>query len=618
MRLNRVFSAWNRERLGLTMIMASLAVIAVTVFLLFFYQQKDEEAHVRDQGTNLARVLSRLPIEQLVPAPNQQSVLAVLKHSYTDTNFAYLAIVDTKGNPLTEISSPGVILPQEPLPSEPTSWLGERQLALGSNGRKIYEFHAPVFDQGRIAGHIRLGYFRPGLGLKTGQIPYIASFALLIFLLTPIFYFLVRREIRPLQRVNSQIDNLVEKAHLSRVEVAATGELCEFMDRFGQFIDSAQNRIQQLETDRSGLVTSTKLIDYKRTRIESVLHSLPDSVMVLDESGCVSLLNTKLAALLGVRPEEVIGKKPLDWCKDHNIIEFLASYAGKSFRSFNSDSIEFSPADSPDKTIVVTTYPLFSPKNSSQLLGTLVLFRDTTAEKVTKQSSAEFIAHVAHELKTPLNIISMYSETLQSETGRTEAFMVEAANVIHDESERVSMLINNILNITKIEMGSMGIERKRVKLRDLLVDAFEACARSGKSENVEFKIDLPKQLSAVAADKDLLRIAINNLLTNAIKYNRPGGTVELSAEESATSVLIHVRDNGVGITEEEQDKIFDKFYRSERDAIRAKSGHGLGLPLAREIILLHHGSLEVTSEPGEGSEFTIVIAKETELLQQAV
>jgi signal transduction histidine kinase len=196
--------------------------------------------------------------------------------------------------------------------------------------------------------------------------------------------------------------------------------------------------------------------------------------------------------------------------------------------------------------------------------------------------------------------------------------MVEAANVIHDESERVSMLINNILNITKIEMGSMGIERKRVKLRDLLVDAFEACARSGKSENVEFKIDLPKQLSAVAADKDLLRIAINNLLTNAIKYNRPGGTVELSAEESATSVLIHVRDNGVGITEEEQDKIFDKFYRSERDAIRAKSGHGLGLPLAREIILLHHGSLEVTSEPGEGSEFTIVIAKETELLQQAV
>ncbi len=618
MRLNKVFSAWNRERLGLTMIMASLAVIAVTVFLLFFYQQKNEEAHIRDQGTNLVRVLSRLPLEQLVPAPNQQSAFSVLKHSYTDTDFAYLAIVDTTGTPLTEISSPGVILPREPLPSDPTSWLGERQLALGSSGREIHEFHAPVFDRGRIAGHIRLGYFRPGIGLKTGQIPYFATFALFIFLLTPIFYFLVRREIRPLQRVNSQLDNLVEKAHLSRVEVAATGELCEFMNRFGQFIDSAQKRIQQLETDRSGLVTSTKLIDYKRTRIESVLHSLPDSVMVLDESGCISLLNTKLAALLGVRPEEVLGKKPLEWCKEQHIIEFLANYAGKSFRSFSSDSIEFSPADSPEKTIVVTPYPLFSPKNSSQLLGTLVLFRDITAEKIAKQGSAEFIAHVAHELKTPLNIISMYSETLQNESGRTEAFMVEAANVIHDESERVSMLINNILNITKIEMGSMGIERKRVKLRGLLEDAFEACARSGKNEDIEFKLDLPRELSSVAADKDLLRIAINNLLTNAIKYNHPGGTVELSAEETATSVLIHIRDNGVGITEEEQDRIFDKFYRSERDAIRAKSGHGLGLPLAREIILLHHGSLEVTSEPDEGAEFTIEIAKETDLLQQAV
>jgi PAS domain S-box-containing protein len=618
MALNRVFSAWNKERLGLTMIMATLAVIAVTILLLFVYQQKNEEAHIRDQGTNLARLLSRLPYAQLVPGQGQQSALSVLKHSYTDTDFAYLSVVDTRGKPLAEISSPGVIVPKAPLSSDPTNWLGERELELAANGRTVYEFHAPVFDLGRIAGHIRLGYFKPGLGLKHGQIPFVATFALVIFLLTPIFYFLLRRETRPLQQVNSRMDKLIEKAHLSRVEVAATGELREFMGRFGQFVDSAQNRILKLESDRSGLVTSTKLIDYKRTRIEAVLHSLPDSVMVLDESGCVSLLNDKLAALLGIAPEEALGKKPLEWCKQQMIIEFLAGYAGKSFRSFSADSIEFSPTESPGKTIQLTPYPLFSPKNPAQILGTLVLFRDITAEKIARQSGAEFIAHVAHELKTPLNIIAMYSETLQSETGRTEAFMVEAANVIHDESERVSMLINNILNITKIEMGSMGIERKRVKLRDLLVDAFEACARSGKSENIEFKLDLPKELSHVAADKDLLRIAINNLLTNAIKYNRPGGTVELAAVETATSVLIHVRDNGIGITEDEQGRIFDKFYRSERDAIRNKSGHGLGLPLAREIIHLHHGSIEVTSEPGTGTEFTIVIAKETDLLQQAV
>ena len=618
MRLNKVFSAWNKERLGLTMIIASLAVIAVTVFLLFFYQQKNEIAHIRDQGTNLARVLSRLPYEQLVPDQGQQSALSVLKHGYTDTDFAYLTVVDTSGRPLTEISSPGVIVPRAPLPSDPTSWLGERDLSLGSSGRVVHEFHAPVFDTGRIAGHIRLGYFSPGFGLKPGQIPYFATFALLIFLLTPIFYFLLRREIRPLQQVNSQMDILIEKAHLAKVEVAATGELREFMDRFGQVIDSARTRIQQLETDHSGLVTTTKLIDYKRTRIESVLHSLPDSIMVLDESGSVGMLNAKLAALLGVRPAEVLGKKPLEWCKDQNIVEFLAGYAGKSFRSFSTDSIEFSPADAPEKTIVVTPYPLFSPKTASQLLGTLVLFRDISAEKVARQSSGEFIAHVAHELKTPLNIIAMYSETLQSEAGRAEEFMIEAANVIHDESERVSMLINNILNITKIEMGSMGIERKRVKLRDLLEDAFKDCARVGKSENLEFRLDLPRELSAVAADKELLRIAINNLLTNAIKYNRAGGTVELAAEETATSVLIHIRDNGVGITAEEQERIFDKFYRSERDDIRAKSGHGLGLSLAREIILLHHGSLEVTSKPGEGTEFTIEITKESDLLQQAV
>jgi signal transduction histidine kinase len=124
-------------------------------------------------------------------------------------------------------------------------------------------------------------------------------------------------------------------------------------------------------------------------------------------------------------------------------------------------------------------------------------------------------------------------------------------------------------------------------------------------------------MSSVSVDKDLLRVAVNNLLTNAIKYNKPGGRVTLSADESEQEISIRVRDTGIGIAPAEQQRIFDKFYRSEEESVRLQSGHGLGLALAREIVLLHHGTLSVESTPGEGTEFTIELNKETHFLKQA-
>ena len=162
------------------------------------------------------------------------------------------------------------------------------------------------------------------------------------------------------------------------------------------------------------------------------------------------------------------------------------------------------------------------------------------------------------------------------------------------------------------------MERQRIKLHDLLKDAFATVSRDGRGKDLNFHLDLPKEISALWVDKDLMRIAINNLLTNAIKYNREGGTVSLVAEETEGVVRIAVRDTGVGIAPEDQQRIFDKFYRSERDEIREKSGHGLGLSLAREIVQLHHGTLTLHSELGEGTEFVIEFNKQAGLLKEAV
>jgi PAS domain S-box-containing protein len=347
------------------------------------------------------------------------------------------------------------------------------------------------------------------------------------------------------------------------------------------------------------------------------VQSLPDAVMVLDETGNACFANVRFSSLLGVSVEDVIEKQPSEWCPNQEMATYLTSCSRRASRNATFNVKEFELDVTPKKDIAVMPYPLFSLRDPSHVLGTLVLIRDVTEQNLVKDGSGAFIAQVSHELKSPLNVISMYCETLQGGEDVTAEFYVEAANVIKDETERMTMLINNTLNLTKIEMGSININRSRVKLKELLQDAFDTCMRSDQAGDLEFKLDLPSELGPVAVDKELMRIAINNLLTNAVKYSNPGGVVSLSAEETDFSVRISVKDTGIGIESGELDRIFEKFYRSGSSEARKRVGHGMGLALAKEIVQLHQGVISVNSMPGKGSNFTIEFNKEADLLKLA-
>lgn len=609
---------WKNERLGLIMIAASLFVIALVITLLFQYQQESREEQIKAQGVSLTRLLSGMPMAQLVPSKGKTGMLQVMRYSQDNPDFLYGVVVDAQGNLLSEASVSGTIIPNAPLSPEPSSWLGERVLSHSTDGRDITEFHAPLIVDGNLAGYVRLGFIKPGFGLSRRQLPFFATLALPIFLLTTLFYFLVRREIKPLSKMNNAIENIIDRGNFQKVEIEATGDLADFMQRFNNFIELAGGRINDLESHQLDLQTSTKLLSYKRERIETVLQSFPDGVAVLDEAGVISFANNKLISLLGISSEDMLGKKPRECFNNPDILTFLSKYEGKVVAGYSSESITFEPENAKDKKIEVRVYPLFSPKDKSTVFGSLVVFRDVTQESLAKTSRGEFVAHIAHELKTPLNVLSMYSEALQGEDGKEEKFRIEAVNVIHDEVERLSTLISNLLSITKFEMGSMHIDRTRVKLRSLLQDAFDNVSRSGRSEGINFKLDLPSEISSVSVDKDLLRIAINNLLTNAIKYNISEGSVTLTAEETDDRIFIRVKDTGIGISEEDKIRIFEKFYRSEDEEVRNRTGHGLGLALANDIIQLHHGTLSVNSTPGEGSEFIIEFIKDASWIDKAI
>lgn len=598
------------------MIGASLLVIVSIVFLLLFHDARQQERAARDQGIDLVRALSQAGYDALVTPPARLDVMAIVREGLNNDAFAYLTVSNLAGGVQREFVAPGVIVPEVGVADLSTSMIEERHVVNDASGTRFLEFHAPLLSGRQVAGFLRLGY-REASVLQIGELPFFATMALTVFLLTPLFYFMLKVEVDPLKRANEQLGALLAKDGENSTATPSLA-LPDMAERFKSFADVARERIDDLEGQRDELQTSLKLAAYQRARTESLLQSLPEGVLVLDETGVVRFANERTATLLRVPLESIIGLRPAEWCERTDVVAFLARYEGRLVQGHHAETFDMTHSGTAQRWVAATALPLMSRSDRAQIYGTMVVFRDVTAEHLARQGSSEFVAQVAHELKTPINTIAMYSESLQGGEGDSAEFRIEAANVIHDEVERLSTLISDMLSITRLEIGAMNIERSRVKLHDLLKDAFDTVARGARGSDLSFRIEVPREISAVAADKNLLRIAINNLLTNAVKYNRPGGTVILTAEETDDSIRITVRDTGVGITPEDKERIFDKFYRSDRPEVRAKSGHGLGLSLAREIVQLHHGAMTVNSVIGQGSEFVMEFAKEKGLIRQAV
>ncbi len=569
--------------------------------------------HAREQAAGAVELLAALPYARVTADPAGGPLGALLEGPLGE-RLRYVVVTDTAGATVLRLGPWQGAVPDLAQPAGSGSDSGARRLEPPGHPGPVTEFHAPLRHAGgALAGHLRVGIARSILDSAMAMLPVLAA-ACAVLLLPFLWLVAVRRRLVPVEAAAERLARILEAAGAD--PTAAPPD--DLAGRIRHFADTARERLARLEEERTRTLTASRVLAYQKAKADAVMHALPEGVLVLDETGTASFANAKIEVLLGVKADEVLGRKPHEWCAHAEVLALLPRAEQGSARRYRTEVVKLGATTNDPRWVAVSVLPLFSPKESGVVLGTLAVFRDVTAEHLARRQGEEFISQVSHELKTPLNVLSMYSEMLQGEDGRSETFQVEAANVIHDEVERMSTLIGNMLSIARIETGSMGLERKRVRLRELLQDAFDTVRRSGRGEGLEFRAELPHDLSAVAVDKDLMRVAVNNLLTNAIKYNRPGGRVILSAEESPERILIRVSDTGLGIAAEDRTRVFDKFFRSDERAVREQGGHGLGLSLVREIIALHQGEITVESTPGRGSEFTIALNKTPALVQEGI
>lgn len=607
----------KNDRFGLLLIAGSIVVTALIVGLFHAHQLRLHQEKVRVLGVSLARALSSAELSHLVKDRRGSSLMNALVNLQRSDDYAYAVLEAKSGERLFEIVSPGTIVPAAPLPSsDPSAWFGEQPLTSPGDRREIRDFFAPVLEQGELAGFVRVGFFaKPQSLILDGNMSYLALLALPVFLLTGLSYFVIQREVRPLARLTTRLDEAQQSYGVMPAQTGPLVELRDFIQRFDRFIELVQTRVRDAEKERLEAQTSNRLLAYKQEKISTVLESLPEAVLVVDEASKATYANSKLETLLGVTQQDVVGEPAQNWCKQAEVMELLTRIRQRTTPLLQTAKAEYSPKESPDRRISVSAYPLFSPRDETALLGTLIVLREITEEYHALKAGAQFVSQVSHELKTPLSNIMANSELLRDYAGLEETERVSAVNVIHAETERATALINNLLNISKIESGTLPIERVRVRMSELLSDACGSMNGPARSKQVSLQLQLPPDLGTARVDKGLFRIAIDNLISNAVKYSKPGGSVTISAEMSDDlQMRIKVRDQGIGISTADCEKVFEKYYRSTDPEAASRGGHGLGLFLARQIVQLHHGTITVSSEVGKGTEFVIEFPVQTQQL----
>jgi signal transduction histidine kinase len=241
------------------------------------------------------------------------------------------------------------------------------------------------------------------------------------------------------------------------------------------------------------------------------------------------------------------------------------------------------------------------------LIGIVVMVRAVIHESEISRMKSEFVSNVSHELKTPLALIRLFGETLESGIVSDEKKRQEFYSIIRKESERLTHLINNVLDFSRMDTGVKEYNFKEADLIEVVRSTLEAYKFHIRDDGFKIESELPDESITLKIDKDAISQVLLNLLNNAVKYSEERKYIQVKVCKNSISTLISVTDHGVGIPKEELKKIFNKFYRVSTAKTRETRGTGLGLTLAKHIIEAHSGTIEVESEVGNGSKFTISI-----------
>ncbi len=333
------------------------------------------------------------------------------------------------------------------------------------------------------------------------------------------------------------------------------------------------------------------------------LESLSDPVLLLDGQGQLTVANSAARRVLALAPEMEL-PVPIDQLDEPWLTRLWQSLRQRRVPGTVSCELQREVAGAPRWYEAAAT-SFGTPEAPEEFAAWSVILHDHTPLKTVQQRHAEFVSAVSHEMKAPLAGIRAYTEMLLDGEAEDPDTLEEFLRVIDSQADRLRRLIENLLNLARIEAGVVQVEKKVVPLNEVLEEAVRVLKPTAEEKSIQLRSELSPLCLRVLGDRDQLLQAAINLVSNAIKYTPQGGWVVVRSRSRDDRVQFEVEDSGVGMTAEEVERVFDKFYRIKKNNHMA-SGTGLGLPLAKSIIRdLHGGEIRVESNPGQGSLFIV-------------
>lgn len=569
-----------------------LAAIVVTSVVSFRMLAQNHEQNEYQKLLSAARLAD----EQLrLGATPQQAGNAVLRAFQDNEGSIRVTIIDRQGKVLSETAADAEPVNHENRP-EIRQAFASSSYALSS--RKSTSLNATLLYVALyVAGQdvvvrtaMPLSAVRSGMTAALMRIVGVLIASLLILaLLARVF---VGRIIRPLEELNASAQAMAAGQYDVRVHqlLEDSNEITSLGTAFNTMAEQLERTVHDLEE--------------RNARLDVILDTMADPLLAVSAEGNVTFMNGQARQIFGRGPESHGTAVPL----------MLITHSGESeelARQAIRDRTRLRAELTLRGEMGLSTFQVIaSPILARGLEGVIMTFHDMTEVRRLQKMRSDFVANVTHELRTPLTSIRGFIETLRNGAIRNPSVADRFLEIIDIESERLHQLITDILALSEIEELKEDRETEMFDLNALIDDVADLLDDLAAEHKVTIVVDHDENALPVRASRDRLKQVLINLIDNAVKYSRPGGRVEVWAvrQPEDRRIRLTVHDDGVGIDAEHQARIFERFYRVDKSRSRELGGTGLGLSIVKHIAQLYGGEASVSSKPGVGSTFTVLLS----------
>jgi two-component system, OmpR family, phosphate regulon sensor histidine kinase PhoR len=415
----------------------------------------------------------------------------------------------------------------------------------------------------------------------------LAAALVLAFAFSIVLFFIVSAWVsRPLKEISWIAKNIAHGDFSKRPSVLSKDEIGDLAESIRFMSDQIKSRIEE--------VTTNKL------RLEAVLLSMFEGVIVIDRLGNIVLINQALKELLHIE-DNPSGKSTIEVIRNADIQDIADSVLKKHSGVLSKEVSVLTPFE---KNLIINAAPVVRDgKNEAAVL----VVHDITELRHLEGIRKEFVANVSHELRTPVSNIQGYAETLLQGAMDDKENAKEFLEIIHSDAQRLAALINDLLDLSKIESGKMSLNLELNNLQDIIDSVFDKLSKKVKEKSIKFSSDISEGAKYIYSDKDKITQVLLNLVENAIKYTPDKGKIKINTVKEKDFIKIDVIDTGIGIPQEHIPRIFERFYRVDKARSRELGGTGLGLAIVKHIVHAHNGEVWVSSIPSKGSTFSFTL-----------